>query len=113
LLSHTQKYEAAWADLRLRGRILLGVSLGFVPGVPLLSYAIAMLYPIDPLWIGGAWLAAFAGAAVHRSTFTCPRCGHWFFVWLGYHNTLTRKCIHCDLKIGAHYEAPPPIRLND
>ena len=106
MISHTQRYEAAWKDLRLRTFILLGLFIGFVPGAPLLVYAINALFSVDPLlWVGGGWGAAFLGAGIHRSTFPCPRCGQWFFMWYGFGNPLSRKCMHCGLKIGARYEA--------
>jgi hypothetical protein len=107
LMSHAQKYEAAWIDLRTRTVILLALFLGFVPGVPLISYVLNTVMVVDPLWIAGAWAAAFAGAGFHRATFPCPHCGKWFFIWVGFHNPFSRKCMHCGLKIGSSYEAGP------
>jgi ribosomal protein L37E len=105
LLSHEQQYQAAWADLRLRGHIWLAVTLGFVPGVPLLTAAIETIFRVDAFfWIGIAWMATFVGAAWHRTTFPCPRCGRaFFFNW--FQNPFARRCMHCGLPIGAAYDA--------
>jgi hypothetical protein len=74
--------------------------------VPLLEYARRFLTSKDLfLWIAVAWAAAFLGAALHRSTFPCPRCGRAFFIWYLFGDPTSRKCLHCGLKIGSPYLA--------
>ena len=104
LISHTQRYEQAWRELRLRTTIVFATLFGGFLVVPLLVYGMHFLFSVDAiLWVGIAWGAAFLGASFHRAMFPCPRCGKAFFLWYLYGNHMSRKCLHCGLRIGSPY----------
>jgi hypothetical protein len=61
LLSHEQQYEAAWADLRMRGYIALAGFLAFGPGMVLSDALIGLVYTVNILWVGAFWQQSSSG----------------------------------------------------
>src|SRR5579859_3043756 len=88
-----------WRACQLRERLLIGLLLGYVPGVLAIGVTLDNLagskIPVFVVAVGWMFALAFAGVAL--KTFPCPRCGKHFFRSLDYHNTFARKCVHCGL----------------
>lgn len=88
-----------WRACQLRERVLLGLMLGYIPGVLAVGMALNKLVgskiPIFIIAVG--WMMAVAFAGVALKSFPCPRCGRLFFRSERYHNAFARKCVHCGL----------------
>jgi len=92
-------YAKAWADYLKRRNLLTVVFVGYMPwGMLVFSISRPLHFPemlTSALIV--AWFLAFPVSAIRLSSWSCPRCGNWFFAKWWYHNSFARKCVHCRL----------------
>ena len=95
-----------WRACQLRERLLVGLLLGYVPGVLVVGVSLNKLVGsgIPVFLVAVGWMFALAFAGIALKTFPCPRCGKHFFRSWRYHNTFARKCVHCGLPKWAEME---------
>jgi hypothetical protein len=130
-VTDTERFAAAWRDLRRRTIVYAIVMLSILPltfvleitpysqlpEIHLLSYAQvpARLFAFFAIAV---WLVGYFSASMWLTQFRCPRCGERFYEgWVAYHKCAYERlrklrdarkrsdCRHCGLQNGAK----PPI----
>jgi len=89
-------HEDARREYLKRTVVLVGVFLGFVPGVLLVStFGKFIGFPELGGIAGIAGMLAFVGSILWHNNWRCPRCKKTFFWkwWRG--NAFASKCVHC------------------
>ena len=91
---------AARREFKKRNYVFLGVFVGAIPGIPILSYAWVHLFGFEnaPGVIAVAWMIALTGVGIWRTSWKCPRCHNYFFRKWWYSDVITMHCLHCDLR---------------
>jgi DNA-directed RNA polymerase subunit RPC12/RpoP len=99
-VSELDSYKGAWNELRHRERLVIGLWLGYIPGVVSLGWLISFVTPSENtvIVIAALWMLAFARAGLRVSFFRCPQCNNRFYMNKYYSITLGRKCPHCGIK---------------
>lgn len=101
-------YSEAWRERRKRIWLAL---LGPVVGL-LAVFALSELFYVvrAPPWITSVlitlWFIASVALGFRAGLWRCPRCGRVFTASRLLSNPLTRKCLHCGLRIGASGSEP-------
>jgi hypothetical protein len=92
-------YIEQWRNLRNREWLVIGLFLGYLPGVVGIASVISKFTPSETpvLVVALAWMATFAVTGLRVSFFPCPRCGKHFYMNKYFITTLGRKCPHCGL----------------
>ena len=104
-MTETERYEAAWLDLRSRRRLIL-LSIFLYPiAAAVIVVALAAISPSvanqAAEWAVWGWLAALTGANLYRAIFKCPRCHNLFFWRPLLANAFAGECLSCGLRKGA------------
>ena len=88
-----------WRACQQRERFLLGLFLGYLPGVAAIGFPLTWLFNSDTpaMIVAGVWLLALATSSIALNAFKCPRCGKPFFRTWWYVNHDAQKCVHCGL----------------
>jgi hypothetical protein len=99
----TTDYSVAWQDLKRRERIFGILFLTYIPaglaiGVPL-SKRVHSGWPFYV--VSGMWMAAVAFSYLRYVWWRCPKCHERFFYKGLFSNPITRRCLHCGLKMWA------------
>jgi hypothetical protein len=105
-------YTKAWDDLYLRRVIIIGLFLGFLPGVPFLCFVVSTVLLSSRLDkdtvcipIALIWLGAIVVSGIRASFFRCPQCRQLFSIGIATSPFRTR-CVNCGIKMGEHSNWP-------
>lgn len=92
-------YQVNWDRLRRLYRLEWIYFLLYFPGVAIVGFSLARLFHSQvPFML--TWVAYVIGSIIlgnRLMAFRCPRCGKPFFQARWFHNSFTRRCVHCNL----------------
>jgi hypothetical protein len=92
------RYDRAWEHLTIARRVLFGSVVLYVPCLGIMSLlGLGRLAVESVAW---GWLAAILVIGVLLGLLRCPRCERPFTHGRFWHNTFTRECVHCGLRLG-------------
>src|SRR5262249_25700365 len=90
---------AARREFRKRNYLFLGLFVGFILGIPALSYLFNLVgFERATAFIVVPWIIAWVAAAIWRTCWRCPRCHKYFFQKWYHGDALTMHCLHCGLR---------------
>jgi hypothetical protein len=92
-------YSSSWERLKKNQWIIGGMFLVYIPAVTIVQSLLMQFFAIknSSSVVAFLWILGTFYVSLRLSFFRCPRCGKPFFSTWIYHNSLSRKCLHCGL----------------